>query len=820
MSTGDRGGTSGPRTLLLWCPDWPVIAAEIVDGVPAAEPVAVLRANRVLACSESARADGVRRGLRRREAQSRCPRLTVVEHDPGRDARAFDPVVAAVEEVAVGVEVIRPGSCALAVRGPARYFGGEQAAAERIVEHVAQECAVESQIGIADGVFAAGLAARTGQIVVPGGTRAFLAGMPVEALERPDLADLLRRLGVRTLGDFAALPAGDVLTRFGFDGALAHRWAAGLDHRPLAVRKPPPDLDVTQEYDEPLERVDVAAFAGRVLAERLHERLAAYGLACTRLGIEAITADGQELHRVWRHDGMLTAAAIAERVRWQLDGWLTGARRGGPARPTAGLIRLRLVPDGVLVHLGLQPGLWGDTGADQERAHRALSRIQGLLGPDAVMTPVLGGGRSADDQVRLVPWGDERVPARPGTAPADPFPVSAPADPSAAGAPAESLPVAGSEADGRGPASPLPPLPSLSTRPGLQAVPEDVQSGGDRYSSDVVSGSPATGTRTSPGAALGNDHTAGHRSSGGGFGDRSASGGDSGDRSGRGGDSGDRSGSGGGFGDRSGRGGDSGDRSGSGGDSRPAASVRRAAAGDGRARRTEAVEARRLAALPPWPGRLPKPAPALVLPQPLPAVVLDLDGEPVRVSARLELSGTPARLLIGVSSMGRNGALTRRAGRSEYDIRPVRPATDAAAVSGRADMQGRAGVGGRADMQGRPDMQGRAGVGGRADMQGRADVGGRADMQGRADVGGRADMRGRPDAHGRVQAGGGADVEGRLAGDGIEIVGWAGPWPVDERWWAPAEARRRARFQIGLGDGRALLLALTGGHWAIEAIYD
>ena len=108
--------------------------------------------------------------------------------------------------------------------------------------------------------------------------------MTVEALERPELADLLRRLGVRTLGDFAALPASDVLTRFGFDGALAHRLAAGLDHRPLAVRQPPPDLDVTDTYDEPLERVDVAAFAGRVLAERLHERLAAHGLACTRLG--------------------------------------------------------------------------------------------------------------------------------------------------------------------------------------------------------------------------------------------------------------------------------------------------------------------------------------------------------------------------------------------------------------------------------------------------------------------------------------------------------------------------------------------------------
>ncbi|WP_433312279.1 DNA polymerase Y family protein [Micromonospora chersina] len=545
------------RTLLLWCPDWPVLAAEIVDGVPATDPVAVLHANRVVACSERARAEGVRRGLRRREAQGRCPQLTVVDHDPARDARAFEPVVAAVEEVVAGVEVIRPGACALAARGPSRYLGGEEAAAERIVEHVAQTCAVESQVGIADGVFAAGLAARDGRLVPPGGTPEFLAGLPVEALGRPTLTDLLRRLGVRTLGDFAALPAGDVLARFGFDGALAHRLAAGRDHRPLAVRQPPADLTVTADHDEPIDRVDAAAFAARTLAEQLHERLAAHGLACTRLGIEAVTAHGQELHRVWRHDGLLTAAAIADRVRWQLDGWLSGSNgRGGarPARPTAGIIRLRLVPDGVLAQAGLQPGLWGETGEERERAHRALSRVQGILGPEAVVTAVLGGGRSPADQVRLVPWGDERLPARPGP---PPLPTAEPPPPAAA------------------------PERAVSTR------------------------------------------------------------------------------------------------------SRAAAST----------------------PVPPWPGRIPPPAPAVVLPTPLPAAVHDAAGEPVVVSARLAVSAAPARLTVGT---------------------------------------------------------------------------------------------GRP----------------------AEIAGWAGPWPVDERWWAPAEARRRARFQVCLADGAALLLAVEGGQWLVEAIYD
>jgi protein ImuB len=667
--------------LLVWCPDWPVIAAEIVEGVMASGPVVVLHGNRVLACSEAARADGVRRGLRRREAQSRCPQVIVVEHDPGRDARAFEPVVAAVEEVAVGVEVIRPGACALAARGLARYFGGEEEAAERIVEQVAQACAVESQVGIADGVFAAGLAARAGRIVASGRTREFLSEVPVEALDRPELTDLLRRLGIKTLGDFAALPAADVLTRFGFDGALAHRLAGGYDHRPLAVRKPPPDLDVTEEYDDPLERVDVAAFAGRVLAERLHDRLAAHGLACTRLGIEAVTADGQELHRVWRHDGMLTAAAIAERVRWQLDGWLTGARRGAPARPTAGLVRLRLIPDGVLVHLGLQPGLWGDAGAERERAHRALSRIQGLLGPDAVVTAVLGGGRSADDQVRLVPWGDERVPDRPAADHADPVPgvitvpVMAVTPDPAPVADLRLVPDVGRH-DPDGPST-GDELPGERPRPELSLV-GPAESAPVRSLTSVRRVPAARSTEEAEG-----DQPEGILERGPGKAAMPADGSPSAEAAAPG------------------------ELAGSVEDGRAVAPVGPGrSGGDGPSgKATGGRRVSRPPVLPPWPGRLPKPAPALVLAQPLAAVVVDAAGAPVGVSARLELTGEPAGLLI---------------------------------------------------------------------------------------------ENGRP----------------------VEIAGWAGPWPVDERWWAPVEARRRARFQIGLADGRAFLLSLSDGHWAVEAIYD
>jgi protein ImuB len=58
------------------------------------------------------------------------------------------------------------------------------------------------------------------------------------------------------------------------------------------------------------------------------------------------------------------------------------------------------------------------------------------------------------------------------------------------------------------------------------------------------------------------------------------------------------------------------------------------------------------------------------------------------------------------------------------------------------------------------------------------------------------------------------------AGRSSNVVGWAGPWPADERWWDPIGHRRRARLQLLLEDGTAHLLVLEGGRWGLEATYD
>jgi protein ImuB len=346
--------------------------------------------------------------------------------DPaGPDARAFEQVIGVVQEFCPRIEVVRPGICAFGARGPAGYFGGETGLAGKIGESVAR-LGLDCGIGVADGMFAALLASRDALtrgpggpepdqpepgrdaviIVPPGGTPAYLAPRAVTVLGELELAGLLVRLGIRTVGEFAALPTSQAANRFGPQGALAHRLARGLDPRPLVASPPEADLSVHIEFDPPAERSEQVVFAAKSLAGQMHDRLAASGLSCVRVRVEVGGADGREITRVWRHDGLLSDLAVAERVRWQLDGW----------QAAGGIAVLRLIPDQLSRAQGRQLGLWGDA-VVSDRVARAAIRVQAMLGHNAVRQPVLGGGRSPAEQSVLVPFGEIRTPRLPAGRP-------------------------------------------------------------------------------------------------------------------------------------------------------------------------------------------------------------------------------------------------------------------------------------------------------------------------------------------------------------------------------------------------------------------
>lgn len=414
------------RSLVLWIPDWPIVALErekgALDrgaagsvGVPTPPPpVAIMRANRVVACSAAARGEGVRRGQRRRDAQARCPSLRVVADDVARDHRGFLPVVEAIEARAPGVQIIRPGLSALRARGPARYYGGEEAAARVLLDSLNDLGIFDARAGVADGPFTAEQAARRarpssgagtgsgtstgGILVIPSGdTAAFLSGLSITTLEDEELIGLLARLGVRTLGEFAALDVERVRGRFGERGIRLHALAGGRDPRAVIARTPPPELERQIAFEPPLELVDQIGFGVRTTADDFIDNLTRVSLVCTELRVELTDERGGFSERVWLHPTCFDAPDVVDRVRWQLESAIGNDLKSGVAL-------VRLIPQAVDAASHHEPGLFGQ-GAE-ERVHHALSRVQAMLGHRGVTTPALGGGRWLSERQTLVPWGD------------------------------------------------------------------------------------------------------------------------------------------------------------------------------------------------------------------------------------------------------------------------------------------------------------------------------------------------------------------------------------------------------------------------------
>jgi protein ImuB len=365
----------------------------------------------------------------------------VAQADPARDARAFEEVAVLAHTVSPGVELLRPGLLLCPAVGASRHFGGDEALVEHLLTKVAAETGAEAWAGIADGLLAAILAARDQKVVAPGASPEFLAPRPLRDLgvalggtahgdDLEVLTDLLTRLGITTLGSLAALPARNVTERFGSLGVWAHRLVRAEEALSLPGHRLPQEFAAHLDADPPIDRLERAAWAARSLAEDLHAQLTAHGQTYDRLRIGAATEAGQHLERTWRLEGV-DAAGVVERVRWQLEGWLSG--RSG-LTPAGALTRLWLEAEEVHPAGAGSTRLWGGGGHATARAARGAERVNTMLGGHGVYQPVIQGGREPRARVRLVEWGDETIPLRPverpwpGAVP-DPAPSLAPATP-------------------------------------------------------------------------------------------------------------------------------------------------------------------------------------------------------------------------------------------------------------------------------------------------------------------------------------------------------------------------------------------------------
>ncbi|MDY3126506.1 MAG: DNA polymerase Y family protein [Corynebacterium sp.] len=400
--------TEFPEVAALWFPDWPVQAACLADE-SLAGPVACVQQQHIAVCNREARKAGVRRGMRIRNAQALCPGLVVVDVNEDREGALFSAIVDSLDDVTGSVEVIRPGLAIFDARAAVRFHGNQ--AIEMATDAVARR-GVDVAVGMADEIATAIIAARVqpiGVIVPHGQSVHFLESQPIDVLSaepafgvNANFVHQCKQLGLRTLGELKQVSLRHLLNRFGENGSKAFDIANARADKKVSPQVKEHDLTVAVSPAEPIVRVDAAAFAARQLAAKLHAQMSAAGVVCVRLKIRAEFQWGTVVERIWRTREALTEEATAERVRWQLDGWLTTARA---TEEDAGLVELVLEP--IELHQPEFVGqLWG-SGASDEQAKRVITRVQSMLGVDRVVQPHIVGGRGAVERIQFLPYGEE-----------------------------------------------------------------------------------------------------------------------------------------------------------------------------------------------------------------------------------------------------------------------------------------------------------------------------------------------------------------------------------------------------------------------------
>ena len=206
---------------------------------------------KVLGTDQQAREAGVRIGDRRAQAELHCPEATLLRARDEAYRRLFADVSADLARHIDKVESsYQPGQACWIVNSD---HPDELAILRRRVE-----CLLGGSvsIGTGSGKFVAQVAGASGAAhcrVAPGDEAAFLAPFPTALL--PLNADMRRRLpmmGIRRIGDFAALSRAAVFEQWEREGRLCHELALGIDRRPLQACQTPPLLEGSLSFEEPL----------------------------------------------------------------------------------------------------------------------------------------------------------------------------------------------------------------------------------------------------------------------------------------------------------------------------------------------------------------------------------------------------------------------------------------------------------------------------------------------------------------------------------------------------------------------------------------
>lgn len=384
---------------------------------------------RIVAASRLARRAGVRPGLTVAQARNIESGLVSRVRDPERERTArevlleiggaFSPRVEDGGEGMVYLDLAGvSAACAgngIGGRRRGRHERGRRAAADAVAadEHSLGQsimrdmdaAGLPGRVGIAGSKLAARAAAalpRSPNVVAPRGEARFLAPLPLKSLfeggsspgsgagagsgarlgatpddDDEEILHTLKLWGLRTVGDLAGLPAGEIHSRLGERGAALHAAARGVDPEPLVPLPPAPTFREAQTLEWPIDNLEPFLFVARGAVERVASRLDARGMGCKRIEL-SLRIEPEGLHELAIELPAPTreARTLLSLIRLHLE--------AEPPRAPITSMQLLAHPD---VPRQAQLSLLGPAALSPDRLAAVTARLLALLGPNRVGSP-------------------------------------------------------------------------------------------------------------------------------------------------------------------------------------------------------------------------------------------------------------------------------------------------------------------------------------------------------------------------------------------------------------------------------------------------
>ncbi len=260
-------------------------------------------AGRLWQVAPEARAFGVRPGMTIGQSIGLAPTLLVLDADPIHYVARSRRLVDALRRVSPVLEAPGEGLVFVGMDGLAPLYGPPTA--QLTVIRRAVESALpglinvaEMRLGWAVGKFTAWVAAsaastETPVVVGEGEGKTFLGARPVSVLPVPAIVvERLRRLGITTLAQVAALPEAALISQFGRLGKRAWRCASGRAMRYVRAPAPERRIAVALEFPEPVAILGVLGRAVDRLVGRALTRPARRGRSVKAVKLEALLEQG------------------------------------------------------------------------------------------------------------------------------------------------------------------------------------------------------------------------------------------------------------------------------------------------------------------------------------------------------------------------------------------------------------------------------------------------------------------------------------------------------------------------------------------------